>query len=155
MKKIQDRVPQLTGLKHSSIDFGAIQNFASMGLSCFTGSSKLMLPALTLGACGVVDGPPCVVPELWVEIWNAYKNGDVERAEKAQRKASELLDLVLLNGGPLYIASVKALAGERLGTDCGKPRGPFSQLTVDEKADLLDAFARLEMKRESVGQPRN
>jgi dihydrodipicolinate synthase/N-acetylneuraminate lyase len=153
MKKIQERVPQLTGLKHSALDFANIRAFADMDLSCFTGSAKLMLPALTIGAAGIVDGPPCAAPEPWLEIWNAYRDGDMERAGVAQARASELLGLVLGHGMPLYFASVKALAGERIGIDCGDPRPPFSSLDPDQRADLLEVAARLGVTRVSVGQP--
>ena len=87
MQKIQERVPQLAGLKHSAPDISIVRGFAKMGLSCLTGSSKLMLPALTIGASGCVDGPPCAAPELWVDIWNAYGDGDLARAEAAQDRA--------------------------------------------------------------------
>ena len=67
MKRIQDGVPQLTGLKHSALTFTNVREFAKMGLSCFVGNSALMLPGLTVGACGCVDGPPNMAPELWVD----------------------------------------------------------------------------------------
>ena len=72
MQKIQDGVPQLKGLKHSALTFANVRAFNKMGLSCLIGNGFLMLPALTIGATGCVDGPPNVAPELWVEIWNAY-----------------------------------------------------------------------------------
>ena len=50
MKRIQDGVPQLVGLKHSAVTFPNVRAFAKMGLSCLIGNSTLMLPALTIGA---------------------------------------------------------------------------------------------------------
>ena len=82
--RIQDRVPQLAGLKHSALNFGNIVHFANMGLDCFTGSGMLMVSALSLGAAGTVDGPPCAAPEPWVEAWDAYHAGDMKAAEAAQ-----------------------------------------------------------------------
>ena len=72
MRKIQDKVPQLTGLKHSAPFFGHTREYVKMGLACLIGNSTLMLPALTVGAAGCVDGPPNVAPEHWVAIWQAY-----------------------------------------------------------------------------------
>ena len=57
MKKIQDGVPQLKGLKHSALTFTSVREFAKMGLSCFVGNSALMLPGLTVGACGLRGRP--------------------------------------------------------------------------------------------------
>ena len=152
MQKIQERVPQLAGLKHSALNFANIGAFAKMGLSCLTGSARLMLSGLTIGASGCVDGPPCVAPELWVAIWDAYNDGDLPRAEAAQDKASELLSVVLRHGYAGYIASVKAIATERLGVDCGDPRPPLSPLTADQRASVLNEAGRLGLTRVAVGQ---
>ena len=78
MQKIRDNVPQLTGLKHSAPVFGNVSGFAAMELTCLIGDSSLMLPALTVGAVGCIDGPPNAAPELWVEIWNAFREGDLQ-----------------------------------------------------------------------------
>ena len=113
-----------------------------MGLSCFIGSASLMLPALVAGACGCVDGPPNYAPELWVEIWNAYQAGDLARAEAAQRRANEAWNAATKFN---YFASVKALVGARIDTDCGAPRAPGSPLTVAEREQLLQDLAALEL----------
>jgi dihydrodipicolinate synthase/N-acetylneuraminate lyase len=140
MGRIQERVPQLAGLKHSALDFANVRRFARMGLSCFSGSGRLTLPALTIGACGVIDGPPCVAPELWVAIWNAYQDGDLQRAEAAQAKASELYDALTRSG---FHASAKAMMSERLGIECGSPRPPLSRLTTAQRAYIRDETRRL------------
>lgn len=139
MQKIQDRVPQLAGLKHSSLAFANIRTFAEMGLECFTGSNKLLLPALTIGACGVVDGPPNFAPELWVDIWNAYHAGDPGRAEERQRAAAALSDII--TSYP-YPSGLKALIGERLGIDCGAARPPLRPLADEQRAELLERVGR-------------
>ena len=126
--KIQEKVPQLAGLKHSAANFRNITHFVKMGLSCFTGSGALMVPALTLGAAGTIDGPPCAAPELWVEAWDAYEAGDIKRAVAAQDRASEMYAPLLSVG---YMPALKALVGERLGIDCGSPRLPAPQVTPE------------------------
>ena len=137
--KIQERVPQLAGLKHSALNFGNIVHFVNMGLDCFTGSGMLMVSALSLGAAGTVDGPPCAAPEPWVEAWDAYHAGDVRAAEAAQGRASEMYPPLLKAG---YLPAIKALVGERLGIDCGSPRPPASQVTPE----ILEV-ARAEARR--------
>ena len=126
MAKIQEGVPQLKGLKHSSVNFTNVYNWVDMGLDCLIGSSALMLPALTIGASGCVDGPPNIAPELWVEIWRAYRSGDLARAEKAQRRATRLTMVVREFG---MHAVIKALLSYRLGIDVGDPRLPTKPLT--------------------------
>ena len=152
MNKLQDRVPQLKGLKHSSLNFMNISTFAQMGLSCFTGSSVLMLPALTIGASGIVDGPPCSAPELWVEIWNAYNDGDLRRAEAAQASAGEVFKLVVGSGIHVYFASLHALVSERLGIDCGSPRLPLPPLDAQGRAHIRDGAEMLGLAQMAVAQ---
>lgn len=134
MAKIQAGVPQLAGLKHSAPYLPFVRDFAKMGLACFVGNCRLMLPALTIGAVGCVDGPPNMAPERWVALWKAYKSGNLAEAEAAQEHASQVADLVQ----PFrFHAIAKAVIGARLGINCGDPRPPGQALTGEERADLL------------------
>jgi dihydrodipicolinate synthase/N-acetylneuraminate lyase len=148
MQKIQDRVPQLAGVKHSAVTFSYVRDFAKMGLSCIIGNSALMLPALTLGATGCIDGPPNMAPELWVEIWHAYQAGDFKRAEAAQDRATEVTNLVRQFG---LHATIKTVLSERLGLDCGTPRPPGLPLTPAQRQQVLTRTAELGLSRVTVG----
>ena len=90
-----------------------------MGLACFTGSAYMMLPALILGGAGCVDSSPQMAPDVWVEIYDAFQDGDMARAEKAQARGAEITDFMIEFGNP---STPKAVLGERLGVDCGDPR---------------------------------
>ena len=149
MTKLQDGVPQLAGLKHSSINFANLVDFAAMGLSCFIGNSHLVLAGLTSGACGVVDGPPCAAPELWVDVYNAYRDGDIPRAEVAQRRASEFASVVTQFG---FHPAIKFAVGARLGIEVGDPRPPLPALSVAERAQLQRQLERLGYIKEAVAQ---
>ena len=152
MLKIQEGVPQLRGLKHSALTFSNVRDFAKMGLDCLIGNSYLMLPALTIGATGCVDGPPNAAPELWVEIWNAYNDGDWARAEAAQDKASEVTALVRQFG---LHNTMKVLLSERLGIDCGDPRPPGLPLKPEEQAEVLRRVSALGLTRVAVAYSRD
>ena len=142
MRRIQDKVPQLAGLKHSSPVFPHIRVFAQMGLSCFMGNNQLMLPAMTSGACGCVDGPPIVAPERWVAIWEAYQKGDLEGAEAAQDHACKVWEAIGACGTEFH-ATVKFAVGERLGIDCGDPRSPGLPLTDEQRSAIRKAMEGL------------
>jgi len=149
MRKIQDGVPQLRGLKHSSPNMGLVRVFADMGLEVLIGNCALMLPALTIGASGCVDGPPNAAPELWVEIWNAYKAGDLPRAEAAQNRANQFATIVREPG---MHAAAKAVLSERLGIDCGAPRLPTPPLSPEVKAGVLKSVEAMGVGRVAVAQ---
>lgn len=140
MQKIQERVPQLAGLKHSAPYLGYVRDFARMGLACLIGNCRLMLPALTIGATGCVDGPPNLAPERWVALWQAYQAGDLAQAQAAQAHASQVADLA----PPFkFHAAAKAVLSARLGIDCGEPRAPGQPLTATEQAQLLAKMAEI------------
>ena len=140
MAKIQDGVPQLKGLKHSAVTFANVRAFAKMGLDCLIGNSMLMLPALTIGATGCVDGPPNYAPELWVDIWNAYQAGDWDAAIAAQDRASEATLLAREFG---LHPTAKFVLSERLGIDCGSPRAPGQPLSAPQQAKVLTRMAQI------------
>lgn len=142
MAKIQDRVPQLTGLKHSAVDFGPVRAFVNMGLTCFIGRAPWMLPALSMGAAGCVDGWQGIAPEHWVEIWRAFQSGDTARALAAQDKGIEVCKLFGM--GQMH-GVLKAATGYRLGLDCGAPRPPGLPLTPDQDRAVRDHLAKLDL----------
>ena len=105
--------------------------YVEMGLDCFIGSSLLMAPALAVGAVGCIDGPLCIVPELWVDIWNAHSAGDGEAALAAQRRATEF---VTLSRTIPFPAGFKTLCTARFASRvCGDPRPPFPPASEEEK----------------------
>ena len=147
MKRIQDRVPQLAGLKHSSGLTENIWVFSRMGLACFTGSAYMMLPALILGGAGCVDSSPQMAPDVWVEIYDAFQDGDMARAEKAQARGAEITDFMIEFGNP---STPKAVLGERLGIDCGDPRLPLLPMTPEQRAECLRRAAEMGLTKAPV-----
>ncbi|NKB69838.1 MAG: hypothetical protein GKR89_22425 [Candidatus Latescibacteria bacterium] len=134
MQRLVEEVPQTAGLKHSSRVFAHMLDFARMEIDAFIGSGKLMLPALTIGAVGAVDGPLIAAPELWVAIWEAYQAGDLAAAQQAQERAGAFHRTVAQFG---YFGSVMAVAGARVGIDCGSPRPPLRALQSHERELLF------------------
>jgi len=149
MKKIQDGVPQLQGLKHSAMNQGFVRNFADMGLDVLIGNSTQMLAAMTNGATGCVDGPPNIAPEFWVAIRDAYNTGDIPAAEAAQQHAAKLTGIVREFG---MHPTIKALIGERLGIDCGDPRLPTQPLTPETRAEVIRQAEALGVTKLAVAQ---
>jgi len=140
MEKLIDAVPELAGLKHSVPSLYNIRTFSGMGLTTFVGGCGMLLPALALGACGMIDGPPNVFPDAFLEVYQAYLNGDLRRAQEAQERGNQLRDLIGLPGA--YHAAFKAILSARLGTDCGIPRAPLPSLSEQDKRDLLERIEK-------------
>ena len=140
MAKIQAGVPQLRGVKHSAPTFGTTSQFVEMGLDVFAGDSSLMLANLNEGGKGCIDGPPVMAPEIWVEIYNAWKSDDMDRARAAQKKAATIKFWVRKYGQP---ATQKLVLSIKLGVECGDPRLPIAPLSAVEKMEVLDGAKAL------------
>ena len=144
MEKLIEAVPQLAGVKHSVHNLLNLRAFARMGLTVFTGFSEVLLPAMTMGAVGTVDGFPNVFPEPFVETYSAFVKGDLERAVEAQERANRFTDLIW--SAPFsraYHHAFKVVLGARLGIDLGGTRAPLLELTGEEKRDLLQRAKEL------------
>ncbi|SVC32053.1 uncharacterized protein METZ01_LOCUS284907 [marine metagenome] len=143
MALFQERVPRMEGLKHSAFNFLYVREFVRMGLSCFIGFSALTLPALSMGAVGTVDGPPGIAPEFWVELWQAFKDGDMDRALAAQDKGIEVCNLIWKGDIGGYHPVLKAAITHRTGIDCGAPRAPGQPLSLEKDALLKKQLAEM------------
>ena len=144
--KIQDNVPRLAGLKHSALNFSNIRAFADMGLIVLNGFGHLMLPAIATGAAGCVDGPLSMAPERWIDAWNAYKSGDMDKAKKAEKGTLEVVDLIDFG----YHQALKAVLSVRLGVDCGAPRLPTLPLSSEQNKALMSRVDSLGLSKVSV-----
>ena len=143
MSLFQERVPNMEGLKHSAFNFLYVREFVKMGLSCFIGFSALTLPALSMGAVGTVDGAPGIAPEHWVELWQAFKDGDMDGALAAQDKALEVCDLIMQGKIGGYLPVLKAAITYRTGIDCGSPRAPGQPLSPEKDEMLKKRLAEM------------
>jgi dihydrodipicolinate synthase/N-acetylneuraminate lyase len=141
MEEIVENVPNVTGLKHSAFNFGDIRAFADMGLKCFSGSGRLPLPALAMGAVGTVDAPLSLAPWLYVDLFNAWESGDIERARARQLDVQPVVDLVAMFGAVSHVG--KTVMGERIGMDCGASIPPVNRLDDEQKAEVLAAARKL------------
>jgi len=137
MEKIVANVPNVVGLKHSAVNFADIRAFADMGLKCFSGSGALPLPALTMGAVGTVDAPLSLMPWHYVELYNSWVNGDIDRAKELQEVASKIVEVVKMFGAPAAVC--KTILSERLGIDCGDAIAPVPSLSDSQKTEVLKA----------------
>ncbi|MBU93018.1 MAG: hypothetical protein CL723_00305 [Chloroflexi bacterium] len=137
---IKSEIPNVAGLKHSGPKFTDLRGFVKLGLSCFIGNAALMLPALTLGASGCIDGPLNAAPELWVKIWDLFNNKDFDQSIKAQEEATRFSNVIRDFG---MHATIKEIISYRLDIDCGSPIPPLPNLSKNEKTKLITDIKKL------------
>ncbi|UPW02328.1 dihydrodipicolinate synthase family protein [Halorussus gelatinilyticus] len=131
-------IENLVGLKDSSKDVPWLGQAidAHPELTFLAGSDSLLFPGLEVGCAGMVSAVANAFPELVVELYEAYDEGDEERARELQ---SEVYDVrSALKRGP-YMAGVKTALGLReVGFDPGPLRSPLRTMD-DGDEDALRA----------------
>ncbi|MGI6574791.1 MAG: 4-hydroxy-tetrahydrodipicolinate synthase [bacterium] len=104
----------------------------------FAGSASFLLPALAVGAVGGTLALANFLPEECVAIYEHFKAGRVEEAQKQQLKILEINKAVTRGWGP---AGLKA-AMDMMGYYGGLPRKPILPLTEVQKEELRAILER-------------
>ncbi len=135
MENLRNNVPSLIGLKHSAHDLSMIQHWVDMELACFSGFGRLPLPALSMGAVGIIDSPLSIAPWLYVELYNAWKGGQLDIAQTQQTAVQSVNNLIWRYNAVPDVC--KAILGKRLGIDCGQAILPNNRLSPKQRSDII------------------
>ena len=135
MEQIADACPNVIGVKYSWADCIRLKDYLNIRdgkFSVLFGPDRLFLPALAMGADGTVSGVSGPMPEHFVEVYRAWKAGDVEKARQEQKTANEICE-ILQSGADMGI--FKAVLDFR-GLTGGYMRKPLLDLDDQERAEL-------------------
>jgi len=145
----------VAGLKDSSRDFEYLQQviWCADGADAFsvvTGADTLLVASMAAGAAGTIAASPGVLPHLSVSIRDAIREGDAERAWRAQRQLAEIVGVCRAHAFPAGWKAALQLLGfgvARVAPPRESP-GPEFSSAVAEALGATTAFAReLEMAR--------
>lgn len=135
-------IDAVAGCKDSSKDVpwlvGAID--AHPELTFLSGSDSLLFAGFEIGCSGAVSAVANAFPELVVELFEAYDDGDEERARELQSQVLAVRDA--FKSGDGYMAGVKSALRLR-GFDAGPLRSPLRLMDDDETTTLRDTLAGL------------
>src|SRR5256886_5075280 len=125
------REGSLVGIKDSSRNFEYFElvRAATRDLPhfrVFTGSDTMLLVSLVMGGAGTICGAANVAPAWVVQIYEAYRRGDLESARDQQDRLAALV--MSLRGGVFPSAIKTALDRQRIFQRCpGQPsRAPHA-----------------------------
>ena len=131
-------VDNIIGAKDSSGNWDNLKAYidltADKDFSVLSGNDALILRALQNGATGAIAGCANVYPKNMVGIYENWKAGDIEAAERCQAAVAPLRDCFKYGNNNTVIK----LAVELLGYPVGKCRAPFNYL-CDEGMEALKA----------------
>ncbi|MFP8888446.1 dihydrodipicolinate synthase family protein [Natrialbaceae archaeon A-CW2] len=130
-------IDSIVGLKDSSKDVPWLAQSidAHSELTFLAGSDSLLFTGLEIGCSGMVSAVANVFPELVVELYEAYDEGDEARARELQSEVYDVRDA--LKTGGAYMSGVKTALKLR-DFDAGPLRSPL-RLKDDESTAELEA----------------
>ena len=141
-KRLSDDFNNVVGIKDSSgnLDFLKACNLLRNGdFITFMGNDKFILPALSMGINGCVSGNANVVPEFFVDIFNAIQSQNIEKAKSLHREIETLIP-ILGDGDISLFKQILELRGLPKSTTRA-PLYPPSKNISDESRKAFIAFA--------------
>ncbi|MGY4708073.1 dihydrodipicolinate synthase family protein [Mycolicibacterium sp. CBM1] len=133
-------IENLTMVKESTGDLGRmlrIHELSGGALPFYNGSNPLVLDALTAGAAGWCTAAPNLRPQPCLDLYQAVRGGDLQRARLIYEDLAPLLRFIVSGGLP---TTVKA-GLELLGRGVGEPRLPLLPLAADDLEVLKGILA--------------
>ena len=116
----------------------ASQILASSNLTVLSGDDSLTLPLMAVGAEGVVSVVGNITPGSVIELIDAFRSGEAQRACQLHHKLFPLCRNMLgLATNPIPIKA----AMKMLGRDSGQLRLPMTSLDTSAEAGLRQALA--------------
>ena len=133
------QIDNVIGMKDSSGDIYTLGHLANKWKESviFEGEDSLLLPSLIAGAIGGIGASYNLMPELYVQLWEAYRGNNIDKAAEIQAKVNEVIRALLIS--PDLIGGIKQVLGW-MDLKCGAPRSPNRTLKPEETAKLRQAF---------------
>lgn len=135
-----DNIDNVTMVKESTGDLTRMRRIAELSdgqLPFYNGSNPLVLDALRVGASGWCTAAPNLRPQPCIDLYNAIREDDLEKAQLLYDDLKPLLQFIVAGGLP---TTVKA-GLDLLGVPVGDPRAPLLPLDEQGRAELRALLA--------------
>ncbi|WP_275983466.1 4-hydroxy-tetrahydrodipicolinate synthase [Paenibacillus hamazuiensis] len=130
------KLPNIVGIKDSSGSYdhilAYIQETDPETFSVLAGTDSLILSTLMAGGQGAIASTANVFPEEVVSIYSHWKQGELAKAEKAQRVLRSLRSAFALGTLPSVLKEVLNM----IGVPAGPSRKPVGELSAEVKGQL-------------------
>jgi N-acetylneuraminate lyase len=133
-------VPTLNGIKYTHNDleeYARLVEHADGQFDVAFGRDEILLQGLAAGATAAIGSTFNFVGTHFRTVLNAWLEGDVASARRAQARGAELIRSLRRHGG---LSAMKATM-EHIGLDCGPVRAPLRPLDADVRASLARELA--------------
>ena len=140
--------PRVIGVKNSSMPTQDIQMWRDEGAMVFNGPDEQLISGLVMGAVGGIGGTYGAMPELYIELYNCVKSGNMAKALDIQNDCCRIIYKLCSGHGNMYGMIKEAL--RIMGCpDCGSVRAPLAELNENDYNIANEAAA---MIREAIAK---
>ncbi len=129
----------IIGVKDSGGNIAKLSEIVSnakAGFSVIAGSAGFLLPALTVGAKGGILAMANIAPDICLDIFRLFKEGNITKASDLQGKIVALNTAVTAGGG---VPALKAVM-DHIGLYGGISRRPLMPITEAERKKVIDLY---------------
>lgn len=128
------KIPNIAGIKEASGEIGKVSSVLAEcpNLTLWTGNDDQIVPAMALGAKGVISVISNILPVKTKALADAALDGDFDTAAALQLEMLPLIKALFSEVNPI---PVKA-AMEMIGFDCGPCRLPLTPMSNEKRAKL-------------------
>ncbi|MGH3521616.1 MAG: dihydrodipicolinate synthase family protein [Mycobacterium sp.] len=137
-----ETIDNLTMVKESTGDLSRMQRIAELSggrLPFYNGSNPLVFDALRVGAAGWCTAAPCLRPQPCIDLYEAVRAGDLEKAQTIYAELKPLLEFIVAGG----LATTVKAGLDLLGVGVGDPRRPLLPLDDDGRANLRELLTEV------------
>ena len=142
LRVASSKISSLRGMKFTHQDFMDFQECVALEDGRFDvlhGFDECLLAGMAVGARGAVGSTYNFAAPMYLQMMQAYFDGQMEKAAAIQQQSVVLVRTLLTHG---FAASAKAVMSF-IGVDCGPVRSPLKRLSPVQIADIrqqLDAI---------------
>ena len=132
LSKVSAKIPNFAGIKfthHDLMEFNQCLMVEDGDFNILHGSDETLLCGLVLGAKAAVGSTYNYFSPVYHKLWEAFNNGDLEKARKMQQLSVKLVVILDKYGGGVVCG--KAIMN-LLGVNCGPCRLPLGNLSSSE-----------------------
>jgi len=138
------QIDNIVGMKDSAGDLTYVNELIRQlgsDFAVFSGKDTVIFNILTSGGAGAVPASGNVAPKLIVDLYNAVKAGDLEKAKECQFKLTPLRNAFSLGSFPVVIKEALDL----MGFGVGPARLPIKPLSDENRAKLKEILIDMEL----------
>lgn len=150
IKKLAE-IKNIAGIKYTALsqyEITQIKDEIGCDFLVYSGADEMAMNGLLSGADGIVGSFYNMMPEVFINIYHAVANKDMDMAAKLQKEAVEIIMLAL--SYPSFYAVMKTIL-RWMGVSAGYCRRPFSNVSETEEIALKEAYRALKEKYHITG----